>query len=62
MERRFNKLICGTRRVNNEGKLTPEIRDAIVNRNSVLIIGTRLPVTVRDAITARDAQPGMRPT
>ncbi len=54
MERRFNKLIRGARRVNNEGKLTPEIRDAIVDRNTVLIIGT--PLATMDRV----AQPGMR--
>jgi hypothetical protein len=31
MERRFNKLIRDARHV-NKGKLTPEIRDAIVNQ------------------------------
>jgi hypothetical protein len=56
MEQRFNKLICDAFRVNWEGKLTPEIRAVIVNRNIVLIIGT----TPR--IVACVAQPGMRLT
>jgi hypothetical protein len=57
MEQRFNKLKRGACRVNNEAKLTPEIRDVILDRNTVLIIGTRFAT-----MACIVAQPGMRLT
>ena len=55
MERCFNKLVCGTRRVNKEGKLTPDIRDAIVDpkhrsdyRNDVITISVAQPGNAPD--------------